>query len=389
MNINPDPDVRPVPGADAAYLRRTPPGAAPPGRAPLQRPHLRVRRLRSHSRVGQRAARRDGVRALAQQRGVSRTRSTNTACVARAAPSCHGSGRDCSSAATRGSRGSSTALNPAARIARSTDSAGRRTSEHPDGPPSPRTRGQRVHRGWGRPRPRFHADVAHSILSPAWPRDRGQEPGTDRSEGAVTVQEILARLERVSKTPTGWMARCPAHEDSTPEPQRRGHRRRARPAPLLRGLRAGRDRRGAADRGPGPVRRAGGAARPPGPPGTDPLPAPQVPQVAAWLRKARALPEPEVGLHLRRRHADRHRRGVPLSGSRGRVPLRQVPSARRPQGLLAHAARASERPLRPGRAAEGRSRRASSSWKASSISTPCARSGSRPSSRSRTAPGRA
>ena len=32
----------------------------------------------------------------------------------------------------------------------------------------------------------------------------------------MTVQELLSRLERVSKTPTGWMARCPAHEDTRP-----------------------------------------------------------------------------------------------------------------------------------------------------------------------------
>src|SRR5216110_90744 len=32
----------------------------------------------------------------------------------------------------------------------------------------------------------------------------------------MTVQEVLSRLERVSKTHTGWMACCPAHEDSRP-----------------------------------------------------------------------------------------------------------------------------------------------------------------------------
>ena len=32
----------------------------------------------------------------------------------------------------------------------------------------------------------------------------------------MTVQEILSRLERVSKAHSGWMARCPAHEDARP-----------------------------------------------------------------------------------------------------------------------------------------------------------------------------
>ena len=32
----------------------------------------------------------------------------------------------------------------------------------------------------------------------------------------MTVRELLRRLERVSKTHTGWMARCPAHEDKDP-----------------------------------------------------------------------------------------------------------------------------------------------------------------------------
>jgi hypothetical protein len=111
----------------------------------------------------------------------------------------------------------------------------------------------------------------------------------------VTVQEILGRLERVSKTPSGWMARCPAHEDSRPSlsvaATDDGH-------VLLRCF-AGCE----LDAIVGALRievrdlfAEPAAPAPTGPPGTDPLPAPQVPQVAAWLRKARALPEPEVGL---------------------------------------------------------------------------------------------
>jgi hypothetical protein len=34
--------------------------------------------------------------------------------------------------------------------------------------------------------------------------------------GRLSLPETLERLERVRKTPKGWMACCPAHEDATP-----------------------------------------------------------------------------------------------------------------------------------------------------------------------------
>jgi hypothetical protein len=36
------------------------------------------------------------------------------------------------------------------------------------------------------------------------------------NESGVTVEEFLSRLDRVKKAGTGWVARCPAHEDRTP-----------------------------------------------------------------------------------------------------------------------------------------------------------------------------
>jgi hypothetical protein len=35
-------------------------------------------------------------------------------------------------------------------------------------------------------------------------------------EPGVTVDDLLPELENVKKTKRGWMARCPAHEDSSP-----------------------------------------------------------------------------------------------------------------------------------------------------------------------------
>jgi putative DNA primase/helicase len=32
----------------------------------------------------------------------------------------------------------------------------------------------------------------------------------------VTIAELLERLDRVRRNATGWVARCPAHEDRTP-----------------------------------------------------------------------------------------------------------------------------------------------------------------------------
>ena len=112
----------------------------------------------------------------------------------------------------------------------------------------------------------------------------------------MTVHEILARLERVSKTHSGWMARCPAHEDSRPSLSVAA----ADDGRVLLRCFAGCDlsaivgalRVEVRDLFAEPttlthtpeVAAVAGA----------PLPAPQVQAVAAWLRQARALPEAEV-----------------------------------------------------------------------------------------------
>ena len=108
----------------------------------------------------------------------------------------------------------------------------------------------------------------------------------------MTVQELLSRLERVLKTPTGWMARCPAHEDTRPSLSV-GATDEGR---ILLRCFAGCElaaivgalhlevRDLFADGAP-PV----GAER-----GTGVVPAPRVQAVASWLRQARALPEAEV-----------------------------------------------------------------------------------------------
>jgi hypothetical protein len=43
----------------------------------------------------------------------------------------------------------------------------------------------------------------------------GRSPSAD-GDAAVTVDEFLGRLERVKRKGTGWVARCPAHEDRNP-----------------------------------------------------------------------------------------------------------------------------------------------------------------------------
>jgi Toprim domain-containing protein len=106
----------------------------------------------------------------------------------------------------------------------------------------------------------------------------------------VTVHELLSRLERVSKTHSGWMARCPAHEDSRPSLSIGA----ADDGRILLRCFAGCELEaivGAlhvevrdlfAEPAIAPIAAAGA------------LPAPQVPSVAAWLRQTRALPEAEV-----------------------------------------------------------------------------------------------
>jgi hypothetical protein len=108
----------------------------------------------------------------------------------------------------------------------------------------------------------------------------------------VTVQEFLARLERVSKTHIGWMARCPAHEDSRPSLSVGATDEGRILLRCFAGCELGAivgalrlevkdlfaDAPAAVE-----VQRGGGV-----------LPAPQVPAVASWLRQIRALPDAEV-----------------------------------------------------------------------------------------------
>lgn len=107
----------------------------------------------------------------------------------------------------------------------------------------------------------------------------------------MTAQQILVRLERVSKTSSGWMARCPAHEDARPSLSIAA----AEDGRVLLRCHAGCDlpailgalRIEVRDLFPEPA--ATVAART-----GEPVPAPQAPAVAAWLRETRALPDSEI-----------------------------------------------------------------------------------------------
>ena len=112
----------------------------------------------------------------------------------------------------------------------------------------------------------------------------------------MTAHDLLARLERVSKTHSGWMARCPAHEDTRPSLSVAA----VEDGRILLKCFAGCElsailgalRIEVRDLFAEPVTAppaAVGAAVAGGP-----LPAPQVAAVAAWLRQTRALPELEV-----------------------------------------------------------------------------------------------
>src|SRR5262245_27581615 len=140
-------------------------------------------------------------------------RSTSMACGASGAAPAAVSPPTAPSAATTAKSGSSTAWSLADRTARSRTCRARSASNR--GPLYPRNRGHRGHRGRDRAKARFHAHVAR-LSCPRFPRRPGTRTGDTRSEGRVTVQDLLARLERVSKTHTGWTARCPAHEDARP-----------------------------------------------------------------------------------------------------------------------------------------------------------------------------
>jgi hypothetical protein len=108
----------------------------------------------------------------------------------------------------------------------------------------------------------------------------------------MTVHELLSRLERVSKTSTGWMARCPAHEDTTPSLSVASAEDGRVLLRCFAGCEVGRvaealglelrDLFGSGGNPAAEIRR-----------GTV-VPASQVQSVAAWLRDARALPEVEI-----------------------------------------------------------------------------------------------
>lgn len=107
----------------------------------------------------------------------------------------------------------------------------------------------------------------------------------------MTVHELLARLERVSKTSTGWMARCPAHEDTKPSLSIASGDDGRILLQCFAGCEVGgivealglevRDLFAPGDRGS--ESRKGAV-----------VPAASAPPVAAWLRDARALPDTEV-----------------------------------------------------------------------------------------------
>jgi 5S rRNA maturation endonuclease (ribonuclease M5) len=106
----------------------------------------------------------------------------------------------------------------------------------------------------------------------------------------MTAPELLARLERVSKTATGWMARCPAHEDTKPSLSIAGGGDGRVLLQCFAGCEVGRivealglelrDLFAAGDRASEPQR---GAV----------VPATAAPAVVAWLRESRALPDAE------------------------------------------------------------------------------------------------
>ncbi len=138
------------------------------------------------------------------------------------------------------------------------------------------------------------ADIVPGLLE-----NRGQKrqkPGTGRARvAAVRVEPLLARLERVGKTHTGWAARCPAHEDDRPSLSIGvGEDGRI----LLRCFagceldailqRLGLETRDLFGQPPPAPGRPSGAA----------FPATDVPAVSEWLRATRHLPGEEVARML-------------------------------------------------------------------------------------------
>ncbi len=112
----------------------------------------------------------------------------------------------------------------------------------------------------------------------------------------MTVHEILARLERVSKTTAGWTARCPAHEDGRPSLSIAA----AEDGRVLLRCFAGCDVAAIVaalqiemrDLFPEPV--PGGAGIDASSTEASVVPATKVTAVASWLRQARSLPDEEI-----------------------------------------------------------------------------------------------
>ncbi len=108
----------------------------------------------------------------------------------------------------------------------------------------------------------------------------------------MTAPQILARLERVSKTSSGWTSRCPAHEDARPSLSIAT----AEDGRVLLRCFAGCElsailgalRIEVRDLFPEPAP-AAVAVRP-----GEPVPALQAAAVASWLRDSRALPDSEI-----------------------------------------------------------------------------------------------
>jgi len=108
----------------------------------------------------------------------------------------------------------------------------------------------------------------------------------------VTVQEFLSRLDRVSKTHTGWMACCPAHEDARPSLSVAA----TDEGRILLRCFAGCELAAIVEAMRIEVRDLFAEPAAPGTPAvaSGVVPATQLPEVATWLRERRGLPEGEI-----------------------------------------------------------------------------------------------
>ena len=291
------------------------------------------------------------------------------------------------SAATTARSGCSTARTRAGPTARSrASSAGERVTARR--PPSPRNRGHRGHRGPGGARPRFQAGFRGARRVPGLAGGPGTGTGDGPREATVTVQEMLVAPRAGLEDALGMDGALPGARGLAAEPQRRRRGRRPHPPALLRRLRAERDRRRAADRGADLFAEPVAAARVRRRDRRRRCPRRRSPAVAAWLRQARALPDAEVA-----RIFGAATRG-PATPSCSGTATPTAGSSTTSSGRSATArssggCRAGARARCTGWAICRRTTAsASSSWRASSISTLCAPSGSRRSCPCRTAPAR-